>query len=54
MLPFSIPYNFLKIRLLFSIFNIEITLSIPIILHSKYINFYYTLNVILSFIFTIL
>ncbi|KAF3429935.1 hypothetical protein E2986_13813 [Frieseomelitta varia] len=55
-LPFPILFffSFFQIRLLFSIFDIEITLSIPIIFYLKYINFYYMLNTILLFIFIIL
>ncbi|KAF3429316.1 hypothetical protein E2986_12685, partial [Frieseomelitta varia] len=44
---------FFKIRLLFLIFNIEIALLIPITLYLKYLNFYYTINIILLFIFII-
>ncbi|KAF3426379.1 hypothetical protein E2986_13442, partial [Frieseomelitta varia] len=48
-LPFSII--FFLIRLLFLIFDIEITLSIPIIFYLKYLNFYYIINIILIFIY---
>ena len=46
-----IPINisFFKIRLLFLIFDVEITILIPIIFYLKYLNVYSTINIILLF-----
>ena len=52
-LCYHFQYFFLKIRLLFLIFHIEITFF-PIILYLKYINFYSVLNIISLSIFIIL
>ena len=51
-LPFSVSYFW--IIFLFLIFDIKITLMIPIILCLKYLNFYYIINIILLFIIKIL